>query len=296
MSSRPSPTKTADLGTYISRSHPPLNNRNSLSSLDRIFDRGLFHFPPRLHQGRVNRILLFPGCFNPPHVAHETLLRQTFLDIQDAGDLNLIAAIVLPLDDERLTSKCRGAGCTTTTTATTSGSNALVLTKAQRVCLWKGGWRAVPSDWRWVYDGSEAEWEGFRERLVGAVRRDGFELEFICLVGADYVRRGSAWLPWGDWGCDGIVVGEVGRSADFVAAAPTGSGRERVKLYRLRGCEEWEVVREDIEAAYRRATDRVVWFAGAWSIVSLDTLRRRLDQGKLTHLSRPELFSRALLT
>ncbi|KAK4038108.1 hypothetical protein C8A01DRAFT_37946 [Parachaetomium inaequale] len=182
----------------------------------------------------------------------------------------------------------------TTTTTTTSGSNALVLTKAQRVCLWKGGWRAVPSDWRWVYDGSEAEWEGFRERLVDAVRRDGYKLEFVCLVGADYVRRGSAWLPWGDWGCGGIVVGEVGRSADFVAVAPTGgSSPGRVKLYRLMGCEDWEVVKEDMEAAYVRATDRVEWVAGALSIVSLDTLRRLLGQGTLAHLSGPDLFLRA---
>ncbi|KAH6640810.1 glycosyl hydrolase [Chaetomium tenue] len=239
--------------------------------------------PPQLHRHRPNRILLFPGCFNPPHLAHHALLQQAFTRTQT--DLRVVAAMVLPPDDDRLAAKeeqrkwlgerGRGAakggvrgqqgggigggdGTADVDADAVSGAvvegGGLLLTRAQRVALWRG--RCPPAGaagaagagvggglrgdgWMWVYDRSEEEWHGFRERLVDAAGRDGFELEFVCLLGADYVGRGR--VPWGSWDCDGIVVGEVGREVDFVARDADGGRR----MLSLAWCEKWEPVGED---------------------------------------------------
>jgi hypothetical protein len=273
MLSTPTASTTADLGEYISSNHHPPSR---CAIPPRIFDQGLTHRRPRLHLGRVNRILLYPGCFNPPHIAHERLLSHAFAGTQD---LNVIAAIVLPLDGARVADKCsRADPLPLLIDSIMSGGRArhLVLSEKQRVWLWNGGWErtVVPHDWRWAYDGAEAEWEGFRARLVAAVEPDGFELEFVCLVGADYVSRGVPF-PWDlAWDCKGIVVGEVGRRANFV------SGDLRGKLEPLVMCEKWGVVEEDEKETYERAMDVVAWYAGAMSVLSPDTLKRELDKGR----------------
>jgi hypothetical protein len=64
---------------------------------------------------------VYPRSFNPPHRGHFKLLRHGF---EEAGrDINTIAAIVLPLDDESLVKKLRGQ------------ENALIFTKTERIRL-----------------------------------------------------------------------------------------------------------------------------------------------------------------
>jgi hypothetical protein len=57
-------------------------------------------------------------------------------------DMNIIAAMLLPLDDESLVKELRGQ------------ENALIFTKADRIRLWKG---YASSDWHWIFDRSESE-------------------------------------------------------------------------------------------------------------------------------------------
>ena len=135
---------TAGLERYISkiyygRSFPQ----------ERIFDYGITHRPPMLVSDRSNRILLYPGSFNPPYLGHQELLRHGFS--RSGSDLNIIAAIVLPLDDASLIPKLRAQ------------KGAQIFTKAQRVRLWKD---YVPSDWCWVYDRSIEEWIAFKDHLI----------------------------------------------------------------------------------------------------------------------------------
>lgn len=136
--------------------------------------------------------------------------------------------------------------------AAAAAKDGLLLAREQRVALWRGPRRphrpgatasaagcGFVDGWMWVYDRTEEEWHRFRERLVDAVGRDGFELEFVCLLGADYVGRGR--VPWGSWDCDGIVVGEADRKVDFVARDGNGGHR----MLSLAWCGKWEPVGED---------------------------------------------------
>jgi hypothetical protein len=153
---------TADLGCYVSRIH----YGRSFLIQERIFDYGIMHRPPMLVSDRSNRILVYPGSFNPPHLRHQELLCHGFS--RSRSDLNIIAAIVLPLDDASLISKFKAQ------------KGAQIFTKAQRVRIWKD---YVPSDWHWVYDRSIEEWFAFKDRLIEAIAQDGFDIKFVCLCG-----------------------------------------------------------------------------------------------------------------
>jgi len=67
-----------------------------------IFDPGICHTPPDLKPNCINHILLYPGSFNPSHLGHVALLNH---GMSAGHDLNIIAAIIVPLDDKSLDRK-----------------------------------------------------------------------------------------------------------------------------------------------------------------------------------------------
>ncbi|KAL5410246.1 hypothetical protein PMIN04_010705 [Paraphaeosphaeria minitans] len=167
--------RTADLGGYIASCHATQYQRFGIT--DRVFDQGMTNVRPRLRSDRTNRIILYPGSFNPPHRGHETLLRRAF---EGSQDIDVIAAIVVLLDDNDVEAKCLHLG------------QRFTLAKEERVRLWRG---YGPHDWRWVYDGSERDWHSFRLRLTDVITGDGFDLKFVVLAGLDYIKRDST-PPW----------------------------------------------------------------------------------------------------
>lgn len=58
-----------------------------------IFDYGITHDSPTIKSGRINRVLVYPESFNPPHREHFELLRHEW---RSGRDTNI-------LDDEYLT-------------------------------------------------------------------------------------------------------------------------------------------------------------------------------------------------
>jgi hypothetical protein len=62
-------------------------------------------FPtPRLQKEVKNRILTYPGSFNPPHAGHKLLLTHTFF--RSASD-NVVAAIISPNSTKSVRNKVR---------------------------------------------------------------------------------------------------------------------------------------------------------------------------------------------
>lgn len=215
-----------------------------------IFDHGITHNPPRLLKGQKNRILLYPGAFNPPHHGHMELLTNSFTFSQD---INVIAAIIIPLDDAYVQQKSTLAG------------DGLAFTLAERCRLWRGH---VPHDWFWVYDRGEKEWESFRRELEACITGDGFELEFMVVLGPDYIGNDEL-LPWNAWGCKSMITSNVCRHAKFLKSD---------ELSQLRECEAWGQIVWKYSALTQFVERQVGFMAGATALLTPTALLKHLPQ------------------
>ena len=260
-----------DLAEYIERIH--FGDQVSLLSppLNQIFGYGPAHYQPVLRTGRVNRILLYPGCFNPPHLGHYELLRKAFWG--SGRDMNLVAAIVVPLDDALLRAKLRGRD------KSRGRDKEIVFTKSERVRLWNDN---VRSDWFWIYNRSDDEWDFFQERLTQDISQDGFEISWVLACGPDYFARpwtthgeSSAPYPEHCWGCGDIIVSDVGRPADF----SYDIGKPEKQLIAFRNCEAWKELELDIEALREYATETTSWLVSRIFISRPTNGRALLEKG-----------------
>lgn len=84
----------------------------------------------------------------------------------------------------------------------------------------------------WVFPGKPEDWWRFQGRMKSLCERDGFEIEFVELLGPDYVSKTQPQCS----GVHGVVTSNVCRKADFVADS-VANGTE---LLRLRGFGAWE--------------------------------------------------------
>ncbi|KAF7560105.1 hypothetical protein G7046_g4041 [Stylonectria norvegica] len=184
------------LGDYVEKVQ--YSSTTPLSAKHRPFNNGTARNPPIVSSDLINRILLFPGSFNPPHQGHLKLLKYVY---ENAGDdLNIVAAIVLPTDDERLAEKMSGE------------KEGYVLSRDQRVNLWRG--KGLPVDWAWIYDKSEAEWADFRLKLERTARKDGIRIRYILLGGPDWIGSSFIHDPR-FWNCKDSITSDVSRAVDF---------------------------------------------------------------------------------
>lgn len=203
--------KIVDLEQYIVKTRYPYGHKPHRG----VFKSTPSNGRPTLQSDRPNRIIIFRGCFNPPHVAHEALLRFAY---EQSKDMNIIAAIVYPVDESSVKYKCQHQ------------EGGLVFTKQERVRLWGGD---EPHEWRWVFDQEHYGFGQFLARLKNSIIQDGFELEYATLIGPDHVHPG--YVPrWDDWGCSTIITGNSGREAGFLT--PYG------ELLRMLGAEEWKFI------------------------------------------------------
>jgi hypothetical protein len=222
----------------------------------RIFDHGIFHNPPRLRPGTMNRILFYPGAFNPPHLGHLSLLQHAFE--HSGSEMNIIAAIVFPLDDEVLAEKME-----------TRSSN-MLLTKTQRVGLWRGHGLA---SFFWVYDDSARCWTTFESRLVHDVSRDGFELEFLVLCGPDHLQDMHTFpsMPWGMRQC---LVSDIGRDSDITST--TNTTIRQLDLYG-----PWRRTIIDCDSLREKAEARVISGIARLSMVGPKCTEDMLRRGRI---------------
>ena len=199
--------------------YPPSPPKNQ------IFDS--LHSTPMLDNTRTNRILVYPGSFNPPHRGHLHLLKHVFL--RGVHDLNIIAAIIIPASDKSVSKKVQAADGT------------FMFGRDERCLLWKQD-LCFPS-WAWVYESSTTPFTTFLERLILVTKKDGFSLEFVPLYGAGI---GSPSSPPGPaYGCKTVILSDAARAADFQRS----SGR----LRDFSGCTKWRRICVDQDALRRHA-------------------------------------------
>lgn len=119
----------ATVSTELTAEQCLLNYIRSKILVDNKYRRSVF--APRFDPRRVNRILIYSGCFNPPHVGHLTFMEDSFIN---AGpDIKTACAFINPgLDDFLREVKYR------------SMKGSLILPRRTRARLWQSD-RRFPS-------------------------------------------------------------------------------------------------------------------------------------------------------
>ncbi|KAK1637621.1 hypothetical protein BDP81DRAFT_517043 [Colletotrichum phormii] len=159
---------------------------------------------PQLKKGQENNVLVYSGCFNPPHLGHYNLLRRAF---EGSQDLNVIVAIIYPVSTTSLAHKCR---------------------RRRQWLMFK------MADRYWVHDGGRDKFEDMWYRVLESVKRDGFNLKFIEVVGPDHIVPTRVYEPYG-WNLPGLhrtIMSNAGRPCDLLKLGG--------KLDKMRGYGSWE--------------------------------------------------------
>lgn len=193
---------------------------------------------PRVRKGpgKDNQIIIYHGCFNPPHEGHRELLCRAYL----GTDQRVIAAMILPADIPELAEK----------EYTEEGDRTFLLSGRQRAHLWRD---EFVSRWSWVFPGPPHLLSAFLRIMHYIAFDEGYELSFPSLAGAEHVsiERG---LEKREYGSGSIISSDINRSAEFVKMNSTG---QRM-CHRLPACGPWK----HIEHSHIEGHDKVECWGG----------------------------------
>lgn len=167
---------------------------------------------PRLVKNRSNRILVYTGCFNPPHRGHRELLLHTFL----RTDCKTISAMIVPRDDGRLGNKLY--------------TNASGFNKQQRMKLWAD---ELLQRFSWVFPGYYQQVEGFMKLIRVLANADGYRLSFTAVRGADHTNIEEE--PDWSYGTGSLITSDITRPSRLLI---TG-GAEPPDIP---GCRSWRKI------------------------------------------------------
>jgi hypothetical protein len=189
---------------------------------------------PRLFPGKVNRILVFSGCFNPPHLGHLELLTHIFL----RTDCCTIGAMIV----------LKGRDTCERNDAMVNGST-FYLGYKQRAFLWQDD---ILGRFAWVYKDESASVPQFRDTMIKLAKADGFELEFTGLNGSDHYKIDSNVLGKLGLGCENLITSDVTRSSVLLSNA-------RKETRKLVGCGEWRKILPAKGVSKRRVSCWPCW-------------------------------------
>jgi hypothetical protein len=213
MALAPIEVKQAPLSDYILRAEA-LEVVNPPTRRDPLFKPAPNVSPPTLRSDRKNRILVYPGCFNPLHHGHIALLWRTFLCTDD----HTIATLIVPMDDANVARKA----------ATEGSGKSFILTHYQRSQLWQD---PILNRFAWVYPGDLHDYTEFRTKVAELAAADGFRLNFVTCYGSDHFEDGR--VP----GSRSVATSDVTRAVEFVS-----HGGRRLK--KLDDCRPWKKMRK----------------------------------------------------
>ncbi|KAK9780101.1 hypothetical protein SCAR479_03225 [Seiridium cardinale] len=184
---------------------------------------------PMLRRDCTNRIIYYIGSFNPPHLGHLALIDHVFSNTNHASSL----ASSTPPPAGTL----NAVALFWATAEAQVPALHLHLDIDQRSKLLRDG---IPEDLKrkgvWAFPEDLGEWWTFHPRLRDVCERDGFELEFVELLGPDYVLQAFPQCS----GMHGVVTSNVCRKADFVVDTPEGGD-----LVTLGGFGPWDQLDRD---------------------------------------------------
>ena len=138
--------------SYCSEQHRNPNTENILQTS-----------PPRKDQ--TNRILVYAGAFNPPHTSHLRVLQHA---LESNPDLNIVAAIIRPKEDDYLAEKNVSTG------------RSLILTNEQRAELFCKDTSVAACAWACS---SPRIADQLEKDLVREAAKKGLEIRLVSLVG-----------------------------------------------------------------------------------------------------------------
>lgn len=164
-------------------------------------------------EGR-NRILLFPGAFNPAHEGHLQLLQSVLNDMKKHLDIR--GVVIFPHGDEQIRDKTREEPAD------------LGLDKTKRSALWRNA-AGFPADNAWIFTESRSALTRFQKQLQGNLRKENVNLTFLLLVGSDWISTRAVYDP-GQWNCSETITSDVSRPVDF---------RCEYTLRQIPGCFDW---------------------------------------------------------
>ncbi|OAA44220.1 Rossmann-like alpha/beta/alpha sandwich fold protein [Metarhizium rileyi] len=154
---------------------------------------------PVIHADDSNRVLLFPGAFNPPHQGHVQLLKSVLSDV--TRHLNIRGVIIFPQDDEQVREKTKHEPVD------------LDLTKSKRSALWRSA-EEFPEKDAWVFEGSRSSLRKLQNQLQRNLKGEHINLTYLLLVGPDWLSTRAVYDP-GKWNCDEAITSDISRPVDF---------------------------------------------------------------------------------
>ena len=155
---------------------------------------------PLLSKDKVNRVMVYAGAFNPPHVGHLGVLCHAF---QSNPDLNIVAGLVYPSSVDRVRRK------------NYHSNRRLVLSEEQRSELWERDVR-FPT---WAF----APREDFETKIANAAKEGGYEIRYIRVLGPDGWDINNP-RQYGIAGYSEYLITDATRKASFVT--PSGVPRQ----------------------------------------------------------------------
>jgi hypothetical protein len=208
-----------DLSVYIQ--HAEVSTFRNCTSDYPIFSRTAGYFTtPYLRKGRLNRILVYRGCFNPPHLGHLELLLHIFL----RSDEDTIAAMIMPVGDMQFGKD-----------DTMINGKPWCLTKKERMTLLD---HPLLRRFSWFYTGRLKEAVEFQNAISCHAKWEGYDVTFVSVSGSDHYGEVLADARLGlegiDRGSGDMITSDISRPSALLENVDTEGLTSQ-----LPGCGPW---------------------------------------------------------